>query len=175
MIFTETKIRGAFILELERIEDQRGFFARTLCSKELRMHGLRSDLIQHSVSFNEKRGTLRGLHYQVPPHEEVKLVRCTRGAIYDVIIDLRLQSATYRLWEGVELTTENHKMLYVPEGFAHGFQTLVDDTEVFYPVSEFYAPEFERGVRWNDPVFGIWWPIDRPTISPGDAQYPDFI
>src|SRR4029077_17047096 len=155
MIFTETKLKGAFILELERLEDERGFFARTWCKREFIKHGLNPNLAQCSVSFNGKRGTLRGLHHQIEPYEEAKLVRCTMGAIYDVIVDLRHDSATFARWISVELTAANHRMRYIPERFAHGFQTLEDNTEVFYQMSEFFAPECARGIRWNDPAFRI--------------------
>ena len=143
-------LKGAFIIEPERLEDNRGFFARAWCKKEFETHGLNSRLVQCNISFNKSSGTLRGMHYQVAPYEEAKLVRCTMGAIYDVIIDLRPDSATYMDWIGVELTADNRKMLYVPENFAHGYQTLNDNTEVFYQVSQFYSPEFETGVRWDD-------------------------
>lgn len=176
MIFTETTLKGAFIVEPERLEDARGFFARTWCQEEFEAHGLNPQLVQCSISFNKKVGTLRGMHYQAAPHEEAKLVRCTRGAAFDVIIDLRPESPTLKQWIAVTLTAENHKMLYVPEGFAHGFQTLEDNTEVFYQISEFYAPEFARSVRWDDPAFGIQWPpVGARIISARDRQYPDFI
>lgn len=175
MKFIETKLKGAFIIEPERLEDERGFFARTFCQKEFEEHGLKFQFVQCNISFNKRKGTLRGMHYQAAPYEEVKLVRCTRGATYDVIIDLRRDSSTFKKWFAVELTEENHKMLYVPEGLAHGFQTLMDNTEVFYMMSEFYHPEYTRGVRWNDPVFGIKWPADNRIISTKDQQYPDFI
>ncbi len=185
MKFTETKLKGAFIIEPERLEDERGFFARTWCQREFREHGLNPALVQCNISYNIKKGTLRGMHYQAAPYEEAKLVRCTSGSIYDVIIDLRPDSPTYCQWVAVELTahssahssqlTINHKMLYIPEGFAHGFLTLVDNTEVFYQMSEFYMPEYARGVRWNDPAFGIQWPIDISIISEKDRQFPDFI
>lgn len=175
MIFQETKLKGAFIIEVERIEDERGFFARAWCRNEFRPRGLESQLAQSNISFNWKKGTLRGMHFQVAPHEEVKLVRCTRGAIYDVIIDLRPNSPTYKQWIGVELTATNHRMLYVPKGFAHGYQTLENDSEVFYQASEFYAPECERGIRWNDPAFGIDWPdAETRVISSKDAHWPDY-
>jgi dTDP-4-dehydrorhamnose 3,5-epimerase len=175
VIFVETRLTGSFIIEPERNEDQRGFFARTWCQREFMKHGLNPRLAQCSVSFNRKRGTLRGMHYQIAPHEEAKLVRCTRGAIYDVIIDLRPDSPTFTRWVAAELTAANYRMLYIPEGFAHGFQTLDDDSEVFYQMSEFYAPECARGVRWNDPAFGIQWPSDERTISLRDDTYPDFV
>ena len=174
MIFKETKLKGAYIIEIEPIEDERGFFARSFCEEEFKKHGLNPHIAQCNISYNEKKGTLRGMHYQVAPHEEVKLVRCTMGAIYDVIIDLRPDSSTFKQWIGVELTKENHQMLYVPEGFAHGFQTLEDCTEVLYQISEFHHPEWARGVRWNDPTFGIFWPVNVEIISVGDQQYPDF-
>jgi dTDP-4-dehydrorhamnose 3,5-epimerase len=174
MIFIETKLNGSFIIDPERNEDERGFFARTWCQRELAEHDLNSNLAQCSISFNRKKGTLRGMHYQIAPHEEAKLVRCTRGAIYDVIIDLRPGSPTFTQWVAAELSATNHRMMYVPEGFAHGFQTLEDETEVFYQISEFYAPEYARGARWNDPMFGIQWPSADRTISTRDATYPDF-
>lgn len=173
MIFSETPLKGAYVLELDRIEDERGFFARSWCVKEFKKHGLNPDLVQCSVSFNKKKGTLRGMHYQAAPHEEAKLVRCTRGALYDVIIDLRPDSGTFKQWFGVELSAENRKALYIPEGFAHGFQTLEDDTEVLYQMSEFYHPESVRGLRWNDPQFGIVWPIEVVTTSKRDAHCTD--
>ena len=175
MIFTETKLRGAFIIEIEKLEDERGFFSRAWCKKEFEALGLNSSIVQANISFSKKRGTLRGLHYQVSPHEEVKLVRCVRGAIYDVIVDLQKGLPPYKQWLGVELTADNHKMLYVPEGFAHGYQTLTDNTEVCYEVSQFYSPEAELGVRWNDPAFGIEWPVTgTPIISAKDKSWPDF-
>lgn len=174
MIFKETKLKGAYVIEPERLEDERGFFARTFCKEEFKANGLNPCVAQCNISFNRKKGTLRGMHYQVAPHEETKLVRCTRGAIYDVIIDLRLQSPTFKQWVAVELTEKNHKMLYIPEGFAHGFQTLVDNTEVFYQMSEFYHPVCSKGVRWNDPVFGIEWIYTEAVISMKDQNYPNF-
>jgi dTDP-4-dehydrorhamnose 3,5-epimerase len=174
MTFTETQLSGAFIVDPEPIEDHRGFFARTWCQREYEAHHLNPRLAQSSVSFNKKKGTLRGMHYQIPPHAEAKLVRCTRGAIYDVIIDLRPESRTFKQHVAVVLTADNRRMLYVPEGLAHGFQTLQDDTEVFYQMSEFYFPEHARGVRWNDPAFGIVWPENDPTIAERDRNYPDF-
>jgi dTDP-4-dehydrorhamnose 3,5-epimerase len=174
VIFRETNLRGAFIIEVERNEDERGFFGRTWCQHEFNKHGLNPNLAQCSVSFSRKKGTLRGMHYQAAPHEEAKLVRCTSGAIYDVIIDLRPDSATFTRWQGVELTASNYVMVYVPEGFAHGFQTLDENTEVFYQMSEFYSPEHARGVRWNDPAFAIQWPCDQRIISLRDETYPNF-
>ena len=174
MIFTETKLPSAFTIEPERLEDDRGFFARSWCCREFEAHGLNPRLVQCNISFSRKRGTLRGMHYQVAPFSEVKLVRCTRGSIYDAIIDLRPESATFKDHTGVMLSLENHKMLYIPEGFAHGFVTLEDSTEVFYQMSEFYAPEHGRGVRWNDPTFEIPWPLVPTRMSERDRTYPDF-
>ena len=176
MIFTETKLKGAFIIEPEKFEDQRGFFARVWCQKEFEAHGLSPSVAQIKNSFNKKRGAIRGLHYQTEPYEEAKLIRCTKGAIYDVIIDLRPDSTTYLEWIGVELTADNRKMLYVPENFAHGYQSLTDNTEIFYPVSQFYSPESAQGVRWNDPTIGIEWPeTDNLVISELDKNWPDFL
>ena len=168
-----TELEGACIIELERLEDSRGFFARTWCQKELEDHGLSARIAQANVSFNTRAGTLRGMHYQVAPYEETKLIRCTRGALYDVIIDLRRSSPTYKQWMGVELTAQNYKMLYVPPYFAHGFVTLEDDTEVMYFMSEFYTSGAEKGLRWNDPEFGITWPRPAEVISEKDASWPD--
>jgi len=174
MIFNKTPLKDAYVIELERIEDERGFFARSWCVKEFKKHGLNPNLVQCNVSFNKKKGTLRGMHYQAAPHGEARLVRCTKGAFYDVIIDLRPDSSTFKQWFGVELTADNHKALYIPEGFAHGFQTLEGDTEVFYQMSEFYHPESARGVRYDDPMFGIEWPSSHITVSPKDKSYPLF-
>ncbi|MCL6482384.1 MAG: dTDP-4-dehydrorhamnose 3,5-epimerase [Firmicutes bacterium] len=176
MIFHKLKLEGAYRIDLEPREDERGFFARAWCQREFAEHGLETHIVQSNLSYNRYRGTLRGMHYQAPPHEEVKLVRCIRGSIFDVIIDLRPDSPTYLQWVGVELTATNRQMLYVPRGFAHGFQTLEDDTEVFYHVSEFYHPEAERGVRWNDPQFGIQWPaVEKRILSPKDQNWPDYV
>lgn len=174
MNFFETKLQGAYLITPERIEDERGFFARVFCRREFEAHGLNPNLVQCNISFNKAKGTLRGMHYQIAPHAEVKLVRCTAGAIYDVMIDLRPESKTFKRWFSAELTAENHNMLYVPEGFAHGYQTLADDTEIAYQVSTFYHTESERGVRWNDPVFGIAWPLPVTVISPKDQAYPNW-
>ena len=174
MIFTEIQLNGVFLIELRRLEDERGFFARSWCKREFDQHGLRSEFVQCNISFNRKRGTLRGMHYQEAPYEETKLVRCTKGAIYDVVIDLRPDAQTFREWFSIELTEDNRKMLYIPEGFAHGFLTLTDNTEVFYQMSEFYAPGHAKGVRWNDPAFNIMWPIDVNVISEKDKKIPDF-
>ena len=175
MVFKETELKGAYIIEVEPIEDERGFFARSFCVKEFEKCGLNPYIAQCNISYSEKKGTLRGMHYQVAPHQEAKSVRCTMGAIYDVIIDLRPDSPTFKQWIEVQLTKENRRILYIPEGFAHGFQTLEDQTEVFYQMSEFHYPECARGVRWNDPAFGIFWPGDIQIISIGDQQYIDFI
>lgn len=174
MIFRATRLAGAYVIEPERIEDERGFFARTFCAREFQAHGLNTHFAQCSTSFNKAKGTLRGMHYQAAPHQEAKLIRCTRGSIFDVIIDLRPQTPTFKQHVSVELSAANRIMLYVPEGFAHGFQTLEDDSEVFYQISEFFAPDCARGVRWNDPAFGIQWPEAVRTISRRDRQYPDF-
>ncbi len=172
MIFREEKLRGAYIIEPELIEDERGFFARTWSQEEFAARGLNPKVVQCNSSFNRQRGTLRGMHYQIPPHSEVKLVRCTAGAIYDVIIDLREDSPTRSQWIGVELSARNRLMAYVPEGFAHGFQTLEDETEVFYQVSAYYHQESARGVRWDDPAFGIDWPLEISVISERDRSHP---
>jgi len=174
MIFIETKLKDAFIIELEPIGDERGFFARTFCRREFESHGLYPNFVQCNISHNLKKGTLRGMHYQTAPYEEAKLVRCMMGAIYDVIIDIRPNSTTYKKWISAELTDENRKMIYVPQGFAHGFMTLMDDTEVFYQMSEFFMPEYVRGIRWNDPTFSINWPADVTVISEKDQKYDDF-
>jgi dTDP-4-dehydrorhamnose 3,5-epimerase len=174
VIFMPIPLPGAVVIEAERHEDQRGFFARTWCAREFEMHGLNPRLVQCSVSFNKQKGTLRGMHYQTAPHAEAKLVRCTMGAIHDVVIDLRPTSPTYKEHAAVVLTAENRRMLYIPEGFAHGFQTLADDTEVFYQMAEFHSPNDSRGVRWDDPAFGIVWPDDDRVMSERDRTYPDF-
>lgn len=175
MIFTETKLKGAFIVELERLEDERGFFALSWSEQEFAERGLESRLVECNISVNKLKGTLRGMHYQEAPCGQAKVVRCTTGAIYDVIIDLRPSSETFKQWIAVELTASNRLMLYVPKDFAHGFQTLVDNTEVFYQMSSQYAPESARGVRWNDPAFNIDWPADERTMNPRDRERPDFI
>jgi dTDP-4-dehydrorhamnose 3,5-epimerase len=175
MIFNETTLKGAFLIDLEPREDERGFFSRAWCQKEFEAHGLTAGIVQANLSYNKRRGTLRGLHYQAAPFEEAKLVRCTRGAIFDAIVDVRPSSPTYLQWIGVTLSGDNRRMLYVPEGFAHGFQTLEDDTDVFYQVTAFYAPGAERGARWDDPAFGIEWPdVDRRVISAKDQAWPPF-
>lgn len=174
MLFTETQLQGAYIIDPERIEDERGFFARSWDRHEFEARGLNTNLAQCNISYNTRRGTLRGMHYQAEPHEETKLVRCTAGAIYDVIIDLRPSSPTLRQWLAVELSAANRRMLYIPPGYAHGFQTLEDHSEVFYQMAEFYAPAYARGVRWNDPAFGIVWPEAPQAIAARDQAYPDF-
>lgn len=175
MIFRSTDLEGAFIVEPERRVDERGYFARTWCHREFEDAGLAGNLVQCSVSFSPRRGTLRGMHWQAKPATETKLVRCTRGAIWDVVIDLRPESPTYARHVGVELTPESGLALYIPEGMAHGFVTLVKDSEVFYQMSAYHVPEAARGVRWNDPAFDIDWPVSDPIIHPRDASYPDFI
>jgi dTDP-4-dehydrorhamnose 3,5-epimerase len=171
MIFTETKLKSAFTIDPEIREDHRGGFARTFCAQEFEAHGLKPTVAQCNMSYNHKAGTLRGMHYQVAPACETKLVRCTKGAIYDVIIDMRPESPTYMQHIGVELTESNRRALYVPEMFAHGYQALTDDAEVVYQVGEFYTPGYERGLRYNDPVFGIEWPMDVTVISEKDAAW----
>jgi dTDP-4-dehydrorhamnose 3,5-epimerase len=185
MIFSETKLKGAYLIDIQPIGDERGFFSRSFCKQEFSGHGLKTEIAQCNISFNKQRGTLRGMHFQRPPKEEAKLVRCTRGRIYDVIVDLRPDSPTYRQWLGIELgsgstahgsrLTDDYRMLYIPEGFAHGFQTLEDDSEVFYQMFEFYAPEYANGVRWDDPAFGITWPLSDPIMSERDRTYPLYI
>ena len=172
MKFAETKLKGAFIITPDLIEDERGFFARTFCRREFEEHGLNPDIVQCNISFNKKKGTLRGMHYRTRHHAEVKLVRCTAGKIYDVIIDLRPESPTFKHWSAVELSADNHKLLYIPEGFAHGFQTLADNAELSYQHSAFHSPGHERGVRFNDPDLNIVWPLEVSVISPKDQIYP---
>jgi dTDP-4-dehydrorhamnose 3,5-epimerase len=175
MIFKETRLKGAFVVELEKRVDERGFFARAWCRHEFGSRGLSSDIVQCNISFNHQRGTLRGMHYQAAPHEEIKIVRCIKGAVCDVVIDLRPNSETFKEWHAVELTADNRKMMYVPKGFAQGFLTLTDDCEIFYQMSTDYAPAFARGVRWNDSAFGIEWPEKITVISKRDNTYPDFM
>jgi dTDP-4-dehydrorhamnose 3,5-epimerase len=174
MKFKELPFSGSFLLELEENHDERGFFARAWCKKEFESRGLNSNLAQCSISFNKRKGALRGMHYQIKPYEEAKLVRCTLGAIYDVIIDLRPGSPTFKKWYATELSAQNRHMLYIPEGLAHGFLTLKDNSEVFYQISEFYHVECAKGVRWNDPAFNIQWPDAEIIISARDLEYPDF-
>jgi dTDP-4-dehydrorhamnose 3,5-epimerase len=172
--FIETRLKGAYTIEIKRIVDERGFFARGWCQNEFREHGLNPKLAQLNIAHNHKSGTLRGMHFQNAPKAEAKLVRCTRGAIFDVIIDLRRDSPTHGQWIGAELTAENHQMLYVPEGFAHGYQTLVDDTEIYYLTSEFYAPGCASGVKFDDPAFGIQWPLAVELVSNQDRNWPSY-
>ena len=172
MIFTESPLPGAYVVDLEPLRDERGFFARSYCAEEFAARGLGPELRQCSVSYNARTGTLRGLHYQCAPHEEHKLVRCTAGAIYDVIVDIRASSPTYRRWFGAELTRDNRRSLFIPPGFAHGFVSLADETEVYYMISVAHAPQFSRGLRWNDPAFAIAWPLVPLVISARDAAYP---
>lgn len=174
MIFSAARIAGAWLIDIEQLGDERGFFARTWCQRELTAHGLDAGIAQESISWNRHKGTTRGLHFQRPPHDEVKIVRCTRGAIFDVIIDIRPDSPTFRHWQGVELSADNRRAFYVPKGCAHGFQTLADETEVAYVISAFYAPEAAAGYRYNDPAFGISWPLPVTIISENDLRWPDF-
>lgn len=174
MIFTETKLKGAFVIDLEEKNDSRGFFARTFCAGEFEEHGLKPVFVQCNLSFNHLAGTMRGMHYQLPPAAETKLVRCTRGAIFDVIIDMRPDSPTYLQHFGVELSETNRRALYVPEMFAHGYQALTDGAEVTYQVGEFYTPGYERGLRYDDPAFKIDWPMAVTVISEKDAKWPLF-
>jgi dTDP-4-dehydrorhamnose 3,5-epimerase len=173
--FTETPIRGAYVVDLEPRGDDRGFFARTYCAREFAAHGLRTDLVQGNVSFSRVKGTLRGMHYQLPPFGETKYVRCTRGALYDVIVDLRPDSPSYLKWHGVELTAENRRAFYVPEMCANGFYILEEDTEISYLVNQYYSPDHERGIRHDDPAFGIQWPGPVNLISPKDTSWPDYV
>lgn len=173
MRFVPTEVPGAWLIEEERFADERGYFARTWCTREFAANGLEAAVVQCSVSFNARRGTLRGMHYQAPPRAEVKLVRCTRGAIFDVAVDLRPGSTAFRRWVGVELTAENGRALYIPKGFAHGFLTLADETEVFYQMSEFYGPVEARGLRWDDPFVGVRWPASPQVMASRDRDYPD--
>jgi dTDP-4-dehydrorhamnose 3,5-epimerase len=174
MIFERTSLGDAYVIDIEPRPDERGFFARTFCAREFVEHGLPTDFPQCNLSRNARAGTLRGMHYQAAPHREAKLVRCVRGAIYDVIVDLRSESPTYLQWTGVELTAENARALFVPEGFAHGFVTLRDDSDIFYHMGKSYVADAARGFRWNDRRFGIHWPTAPVALSPRDAQYADF-
>ena len=175
MIFTELPLAGAFLIDLEPRRDERGFFARSFCAREFGQHGLKTGIMQANMSQNVRKGTVRGMHYQRAPHAEAKIVRCVNGAIFDAIIDIRPESPTYLRWTSVELSRENRRMLYVPEGFAHGYQALTDDSEVLYLVTEFYSPQDEAAIRWNDPRFAIPWPIAEAILSPKDAVHPDFV
>ena len=175
MVITETKLKGAFVIELDQFKDARGFFARAWSDHEFVAAGLTATYVESNLAFNEKKITLRGMHYQLPPYAQVKLVRCTRGRIYDVIIDLRRGSPTFKQWFAVDMSADNYRMLYVPEDFAHGYLTLEDKTEVFYQTSSYYAPDHGRGVRWNDPTFNISWPVDPLVMIDRDSEYEDFL
>ncbi len=174
MIFTETKLTGAYIIHIERLEDDRGFFGRAWCKREFESKGLNPSLVQMNVGFSKRKGTLRGVHYQKAPWAEAKLVRCTMGAVYDVIVDLRPDSPTYKQWIGIELTQDNRAMLYAPEGFAHGYQSLRDESEIYYQTTQFYSPDCAWGVRYNDPMFQIAWPMEVTVISERDKTWPDY-
>jgi dTDP-4-dehydrorhamnose 3,5-epimerase len=175
MKFSETGLDGAFVIEIEPRLDERGFFSRAWCRREFEAAGIRINFVQANIAFSKNKGTLRGMHFQRAPHAECKLWRCVRGAIFDVMIDLRLNSPTFKKWFGIELTSDNHKMTLIPEGFAHGYLTTADNTEVFYLVSAFYTPEAEGGVRWDDPAFGVRWPMTgNLIISEKDKNWPDF-
>lgn len=174
MIFKSLPLEGAYLIEPESKEDSRGLFARTFCTQEFAAQGLKTSFAQCSTSFNRRKGTLRGMHYQADPKPETKIVRCTRGRIVDVILDLRPNSKTYCQWTSVELSADNRRAFYIPAGFAHGFQTLEDDSEVFYHIDEVFVPDLASGVRWNDSVFGIKWPLENPILSDRDRDYPDF-
>jgi dTDP-4-dehydrorhamnose 3,5-epimerase len=175
MLFTKTDLTGAWLIEAAPNRDPRGWFARTFCEREFADHGLETRFVQHSTSQSVSKGTLRGMHFQRAPHAEVKLVRCLKGAIYDVIIDLNPGSPSYRQWRGFELSADNQRQLYVPKGFAHGFQTLQDNVEVAYLISESFAPEAASGVRWDDPAFAIGWPLPVSVMSDKDKVWPDFV
>ena len=174
MIFTETKITGVYIIEPELLTDERGFFARSFCKEEFRKHGLETDIVQCNISYNKKKGTLRGMHYQVPPFEEAKIVSCTKGSIYDVVVDLRRDSPTYRYWHAEKLSADSYRMLYIPKECAHGFLTLEDNCIVYYQMGALYHPECAQGIRWNDPAIGIEWPVPAGIISEQDQSYVDF-
>jgi dTDP-4-dehydrorhamnose 3,5-epimerase len=174
MNFSETPLKGAYIIDLDKREDSRGFFARTFCKNEFQDLNLDFNIVQMNNSLSKDKGTMRGLHYQLPPKAETKIVRCINGAVFDVIVDLRKQSETFGKWFGEELNEDNRKMMYVPKGFAHAILTLCENTELFYMVTEFYAPEFERGLRWNDPFHSIKWPVEPKIISEKDKNYPNF-
>jgi dTDP-4-dehydrorhamnose 3,5-epimerase len=174
MIFTETRLAGAYLIELERHQDERGFFARAWCEREFAERGLDAWLVQCNLSHNRRRGVLRGLHYQAAPHEEVKLVRCTRGSVYDVILDVRPGAVTYGQWQAFELTADNQCMLYIPAGVAHGFQALEDSTDVYYQMSASYHGDSQRGIRWDDPILGIPWPVADRIVSTRDQGFPLF-
>lgn len=172
MLFEKTNVEGLWIISPKLIEDQRGFFARIVCEREFEEHGLPNQWVQQNIAFNHKKGTLRGMHYQIGEAAEIKVVRCTQGSIYDVAVDFRKDSPTYLKWIGVELSSHNHKMFYIPEGFAHGYITLTDKAEISYLVSEFYTPGAEAGLRYDDPKIGISWPIEPIIISDKDSSWP---
>jgi dTDP-4-dehydrorhamnose 3,5-epimerase len=174
MKFIETPLKDSFVIELEKYVDDRGFFARTFCKKEFAEVGLDNEIVQINNSFSKDKATLRGIHYQLPPKAETKIVRCIKGSLWDVMVDLRPESPTFLRWYGTELNEENRKMMFVPKGFGHGFITLTNNTEIFYLVTEFYSPEFERGLRWNDPRIGIDWPLTPQIISDKDNKHPNF-
>jgi dTDP-4-dehydrorhamnose 3,5-epimerase len=172
--FTKAALPGAWLIDIDPIADDRGHFARLFCHDEFAAHGIPAEFVQSSLSFNHRRGTLRGLHFQVAPAAEGKLVRCTRGAVFDVMLDLRADSPTYLQWQGFDLTALHAAAVFIPPGLAHGFQTLADDTEIFYQMTTRHSPDHATGVRWNDAAFGITWPIADPILSPRDANYPDY-
>jgi dTDP-4-dehydrorhamnose 3,5-epimerase len=174
MKFIETKLKGAYILEINKIEDDRGFFGRSWCRNELADHGIKSDIKQINTSRTLKKGTIRGMHYQIDPYQEQKFIRCTRGRIFDVMVDLRPDSPTFLQWVGNELTEDNYRIAFVPENFAHGFVSLTDDCEVYYPVTQFYTPGAERGIRWDDAALKIDWPVPVIHVSDKDRSHPDF-
>lgn len=174
MIFTETKLKGAFLVEIKKLEDERGFFGRAWCQKEFEEHGINTTIRQINTSASVKKGTIRGMHYQIDPYQESKFIRCTRGSVYDVIIDLRPDSPTFMQWVGHELSESNYRMVYVPGNFAHGVVSLEDNSEIYYPVSEFYTPGAERGLRYNDPAFNIEWPIEITEVSDKDKSHANF-
>lgn len=174
LIFNETKLKGSYIIDVEKNDDERGFFARSWDNHIFEQKGLNNNLVQCNISFNYKKGTLRGMHFQEKPYQEAKLVRCTKGSVYEVMIDLRENSTTFKQWQSVELRSDEHKMLYIPEGFALGFQTLEDNSELFYQMSQHYMPEFSRGVRWNDDAFKIKWPLEITVISKKDQSFNSF-
>ena len=174
MMMSPTIIDGVWLMEIEPHPDERGFFARTWCRQELAAHGLETEIAQESLSYNQSSGTLRGLHFQRTPHEEVKIIRCTRGSVFDVVVDLRADSPTYCKWVGIELSAENRRSVYLPRGMAHGFQTLADNTEIIYLISAFHAPEAAGGARHDDAAFGIAWPLAVSMISERDRNWPDF-
>jgi dTDP-4-dehydrorhamnose 3,5-epimerase len=175
MIFSETKLSGAYVIDIEKIEDERGFFARTVDRNEFSNRRLDSEFVQSSISVNTKKGTLRGMHYQIDPYQESKIVTCTKGKIFDVIIDLRKNSKTYKKWVSIELSESNHRILYIPKGFVHGFQTLVDNSEVHYDITQIFSPKHSRGLKWNDSEFKIKWPLGITIISKKDSEYKPFV